>query len=276
MMLLYFELCLRITTGLTFFDIGLLYIFMFSIAGGLLLNFLFSFFNAKGRSVVTWIATVFFVLFFGSQFFYYTIFGTFYTFYSMVNGGAAFQFINTILTTLAKIWLPLLLYFVPIAVLIVSRRFRMKQKKRPARQKIALLVSVALLQALTVFAVWTDQGEGLSSNMLYFGSADTASSVSRFGAVTAMRLDIQKTIFPPAGGPTSEIGPGTKNHIPDSLYAKQVYDLDFDKLIADAPNDTVEALHKYFSTMSPTNMNSYTGKFAGYNLILLTAEGFGP
>lgn len=274
--LLYLELCLRATSGLTFFDIGLLYVSMFSIVAGLLLTLLFGFFGAKGRSLATWIATVFFVLFYGSQFFYYTIFGTFYTFYSMVNGGAAFQFIDTILTTFAKIWLPLLLYFIPVVLLIATRRFRMKQKKRPARQIIALLIAVVLLHGLTVFAIWTDQGAGLSSNLLYFGSADTASSVSRFGALTGMRLDIQKTIFPPTGGPSGTMGPGTKNHIPDSLYAKQVYDLDFDKLIANAPNDTVKALHKYFSTVTPTNMNSYSGKFAGYNLILLTAEGFSP
>lgn len=275
--LLYFEFCLRLTVKLPFFDLGLLYIFMFSLVTGLLIALVAGLFGVKWRRFFLWASTIIFVVFYGSQFFYYTIFGTFYTFYSMVNGGAAFQFIDTILSTLTKIWLPLLLYFVPVFALILSRRFRNNQPSLAGRQKIALLVTIALLQAFTVFAIWTDQGEGLSSNILYFGNADTASSVARFGALTAMRLDIQKTIFPPEDGPTdSTIGPGSKNNIPDSLYAKQVYNLDFDKLIAAAPNDTVKALHKYFSTVKPTNLNSYSGKFEGYNLILLTAEGFGP
>jgi len=275
--ILYFELCLRVTAGLPFFDVGLLYILMFSIAAGGLLTLLLGFFGTKGRSVATWILTIFFVIFYGSQFFYYSIFGTFYTFYSMINGGAAFQFYDTIIANFGKVWLPLLLFFLPIVLLILTSSFRKKQPGTNGRRRLALLLSVVLLQALTVFAVWTDQGEGLNSNMLYFGSADTASSISRFGALTAMRLDIQKTIFPPEDGPSGgTLGPGSKNNIPDSLYAKQVYDLDFDKLIASAPNSTVKALHKYFSTVTPTNMNSYSGKFEGYNLILLTAEGFSP
>ena len=276
-MILYFEFCLRLTTKTPFLDVGLLYLTMFSIVAGGLITLLLSFFMTKGRSVITWIVTIFFVLFYGSQFFYYSIFGTFYTFYSMINGGAAFQFLDTILTTFASIWIPLLFYMVPVVAVILLRRFRKKQLKISGKQKIAILIAVVLLQGITVFAVWTDQGEGLNSNMLYFGTADTASSVAHFGALTALRLDIQKTIFPPDGGPAGgSIGPGSKNNIPDSLYAKQVYDLDFDKLIAEAPNNTVEALHKYFSTANPTNLNSYSGKYAGYNLILITAEGFGP
>lgn len=275
--ILYLEICLRLTTSIPFFDLGLLYLTLFSAAAGGLITLLLGFFGATGRGLISWIITIFFVLFYGSQFFYYSIFGTFYTFYSMINGGAAFQFFDTILTTLSNIWIPLLFFIVPVVAMLLLRRFRKKQQRIPGRQKIALLIAVVLLQGITVFAVWTDQGEGLNSNMLYFGSADTASSVARFGALTALRLDIQKTFFPPEGGPAGGgIGPGSKNNIPDSLYAKQVYDLDFDKLIANAPNNTVEALHKYFSTATPTNLNSFSGKFAGYNLILITAEGFGP
>jgi lipoteichoic acid synthase len=274
--LLYLELCLRVATGLPFFDIGIIYTTMFSVTAGGLITFVLCFFGNKARSAITWVVIVFFALFYGSQFVYYSIFGTFYTFYSMVNGGGVFQFYNTILTALGKDWMLLLLFFVPVAALIASRQFRKTQPNGSTRQRIILLVVIVLLQGMTVFAIWMDKGEGLNSNMLYFGTADTASSVSRFGALTALRLDIQKTIFPPESGPTSVLGPGAKNHLPDSLYAKQVYNLDFDKLIANAPNDTVKALHKYFSTVTPTTKNSYSGKFAGYNLILITAEGFSP
>jgi phosphoglycerol transferase MdoB-like AlkP superfamily enzyme len=275
--ILYLEICLRLTTKTPFFDIGLIYLAMFSVAAGILLTLLLSFFGNKVREAMSWIITIFFMLFYGSQFFYYSIFGTFYTFYSMINGGAAFQFLDTIITALTKIWIPLLLYMVPVAAMVLFHNFNKKQAKMSGRQKIAMLVAVVLLQGIAVFAVWTDQGDGLNSNMLYFGSADTASSVARFGALTAMQLDIQKTIFPPEGGPADDgIGPGSKNNIPDALYAKQIYNLDFDKLIANAPNDTVKALHEYFANVTPTNMNSYSGKFAGYNLILITAEGFSP
>lgn len=53
-----------------------------------------------------------------------------------------------------------------------------------------------------------------------------------------------------------------------------VLDVDFDALIASAPNDGVKWLHQYFQSTTPTNKNEYTGMFEGYNVIFITAEGF--
>lgn len=53
-----------------------------------------------------------------------------------------------------------------------------------------------------------------------------------------------------------------------------VMDVDFDALIASAPNDEVKWLHQYFQSVTPTNKNKYTGMFEGYNVIFITAEGF--
>lgn len=55
-----------------------------------------------------------------------------------------------------------------------------------------------------------------------------------------------------------------------------VINIDFDSLIANEKNDTIQTLHQYFQAQQPTNKNEYTGMFKGYNLILLTAEGFSP
>ena len=35
-------------------------------------------------------------------------------------------------------------------------------------------------------------------------------------------------------------------------------------------------MHQYFSSLPPTYKNEYTGKYKGYNLILITAESFSP
>lgn len=55
-----------------------------------------------------------------------------------------------------------------------------------------------------------------------------------------------------------------------------VLDIDFASLAESAPNDTIRQMHSYFSTVTPTNRNEYTGMFKGYNLIFLTAESFSP
>ncbi|MBQ7915992.1 MAG: LTA synthase family protein [Firmicutes bacterium] len=53
-----------------------------------------------------------------------------------------------------------------------------------------------------------------------------------------------------------------------------VLEIDFDKLISEAPNDTVAVMHEYFQSQEPTYTNEYTGMFEGYNLIWVLAESF--
>lgn len=55
-----------------------------------------------------------------------------------------------------------------------------------------------------------------------------------------------------------------------------VLNIDFASLIENEKKDTIQTLHQYFEVQQPTNKNEYTGMFEGYNLILLTAEGFSP
>jgi membrane-anchored protein YejM (alkaline phosphatase superfamily) len=45
-------------------------------------------------------------------------------------------------------------------------------------------------------------------------------------------------------------------------------------LNASSGNDDITWLNNYFSSITPTNKNQYTGMFEGYNMIFITAEGF--
>jgi len=53
-----------------------------------------------------------------------------------------------------------------------------------------------------------------------------------------------------------------------------IMDIDFDKLIENETDKSIITMHKYFSSVEPTNKNKYTGIFKDYNLIMITAEGF--
>ena len=53
-------------------------------------------------------------------------------------------------------------------------------------------------------------------------------------------------------------------------------DIDFEELARNEDNQAIRTLHNYFASVKPTNKNEYTGMFEGYNLILITAEGFSP
>ncbi|MCQ4772031.1 LTA synthase family protein, partial [Intestinimonas massiliensis] len=51
-------------------------------------------------------------------------------------------------------------------------------------------------------------------------------------------------------------------------------DIDFAALLAEETDPAVAELHQYFSQRPPTLKNEYTGRFAGKNLLFITAEGF--
>ncbi len=53
-----------------------------------------------------------------------------------------------------------------------------------------------------------------------------------------------------------------------------VLNIDFERLAEEAKDKKIKNLHSYFAGAAPTNKNEYTGMFEGYNLIMLTAEGY--
>lgn len=55
-----------------------------------------------------------------------------------------------------------------------------------------------------------------------------------------------------------------------------VLKIDFEQLIQNEDDKNIRVLHEYFKDATPTKKNEYTGMFEGYNLILITAEGFSP
>ena len=60
-------------------------------------------------------------------------------------------------------------------------------------------------------------------------------------------------------------------------YGYNVIDeIDFDAIIGAETNSNYLKLHKYFSSLTPTKKNEYTGIFEGKNLIYMTCESFSP
>ncbi|HCW73733.1 MAG TPA: phosphoglycerol transferase, partial [Clostridiaceae bacterium] len=58
------------------------------------------------------------------------------------------------------------------------------------------------------------------------------------------------------------------------VYEDQVMDIDYEKIIGETTNENLKNMHIYYSSRKPSKENEYTGKFEGYNLILITAEGY--
>ncbi len=239
------------------------------------------------------------LLFCGSQLIYYKIFGCFYSAYSMANGGAAFQFWNTILVALWRNLPWLLVMLLPtLFICIFGHRLLPATGRRRALPALIPLVFAVALQFLLVLALPIGGKAPMSPYDLYHNNSDTYYSVNKLGLATAFRLDVTRllsgkssggsiqleiptTTAPPVSTevPSTKTDPGAETTeeittAPTIDTSPNVLSLDFDQLIADASNDDVKEVHQYFQSRTPSNKNEKTGLFEGCNLILITAEAF--
>ncbi|MBR0137275.1 MAG: LTA synthase family protein, partial [Erysipelotrichaceae bacterium] len=190
--------------------------------------------------------------------------------------------------------LPFVLY------VILHKRYSLP-KKKSSLKGISFKLSLACLQLFAIFVLYS----GTWKTLLYMQS-DVTATMKTFGLNTGSIVDISEMLF---GAPSEEIdnpydkpddpqgevkkldtlktGPLIDNinrmivegHLDGGNSGRTVYtyntlNIDWDKLIAEAPNATIRDMHKYFASVPASNKNDYTGMFEGKNLIFLTLEGF--
>lgn len=285
----YQELLLRLfDQNIDFFGIALLRILLFSLAAGLCLFLILDLLPwrraariAGGVMIVIW--TTLFCIERGCR----GGTGIYYGFRFM--GGMAGDVVGDfgdIVIQLALGLIPfILLSLVPVAAYFLLRRTIVREEGQDPGIRIILGVGLAVCQlvgwAMSVFG-------GAASFYTYEYTANA--SIPNFGLITTARLELEYTVAgvptpplddfiddpidtpPPTPGGTVEPTAGpTQRPIPSG---PNVLDIDFEALAEGEDDETIQAMHKYFGSVIPSEKNEYTGMFEGKNLILLTAEGF--
>ena len=217
---------------------------------------------------------------------YFTIFQTFASLYSASGLGEAMA--GFFLSMMMGIWrsMPYLAAeALPLILLLFLRRridFTL-----PSRGPVAVLATACLLQAAAVFWTLCSTGGAVSPRYIYAESFMLNESVEEFGVATTLRLDTRQLLgryalllredLPAADlniPSDEELEPRPPESPEDPVYEDNVLAIDFAALAEAEEDETLRDLHSYFATVEPTEQNEYTGKFAGKNLILITAEAF--
>ena len=163
--------------------------------------------------------------------------------------------------------LPCLLYFV----------FRKKIDHGHTLENYGILKSIGAAALSFALALGTIAGDS-ALKTAYFDQYNFQNSISSFGLLTALRQDLNKTLF----GRSNEFriveeeetavnedteGNRYNIHTPNQML------IDFDALAADG-SDLEARLDNYVKNQKPSMTNDYTGLFEGKNLIMITAEAF--
>ncbi|WP_223702255.1 LTA synthase family protein [Sutcliffiella deserti] len=270
----------NITTGFGLF---------LSIVFSLPLVFIFSVLGSVFKDDISFIISgiILFLLGFlySSQLVYHDFFRTFYSFYSAGNAVQVLDFWKEIV---AAVWANLLWifpFFLPFVFLLVYGRKVFSFRKANFRLILYMLLGAIMFHSLSLLIVANGEREQNSAYDLYFNNSSPILSVEKLGLLTSMRIDFKRALTgwslvleEPLVVSVPRVKQNSSSE--DSLeVTKEEYNvmaIDFEKLIDKEQNETLVRMHQYFTKIPPTKKNEYTGKFNGYNLILLTAEGFSP
>ncbi len=215
----------------------------------------------------------------GSQLFYYSSFKTFYTVYSLFHGTQVVEFYREIIILIQKNWWWLIILSMPMVIFFLIKKNMPKLIIR--KEMFALLICVTLLfHVIGLFVINRDPKDPASPYDAYYYHEYPVDSVDRLGVLTNFRIDVKRAII--------DVLPYIKNRErepeiiidpndpedPNEEKEYNVLEIDFEKLIEMAANDTLKDMHRYFSNVRPTNKNDKTGIYEGYNLIVIVAESF--
>lgn len=272
--LLLWELNLRFTafTGFVRFLPGL----GFTLAFGAVLTALVYLPGWAGR-ICGWVFPPLLALIYAVQLVYYEIFGSFLSLAFVSAGGDAVTTFYTIM--IGAIWrrLPqLLLIFAPVVAFYILRHKGILPKDG-CHWKLLVSLGVSALYlfagTLMTLPVYGDVPNS-PATVLRSPTSTVDRWAEHFGILTAEALDLGRQGS--TGVPVFSLlsGNGLFSRTIDYDEWNMLEEMDFEALDAMTDDPALESLNAYFSSVEGTKKNEFTGKFQGYNLIVLCAEAF--
>ena len=261
----------------------LIYIPLFSIAIGLVLDFICCMFKPmtcrRLAVVLLFLCTFWYMV----QTVYFNVSTTFLTLYSVGTGaGPITQFWREILLGILQSFPVLLLEAVPAVLMVWKGRRSFPGAESSKRLCRLLFTGAAGFHVIAFLLILLPLGGLMSPRFLYQDSFIPELTVSNFGVLTTLRLDAQQLLFDKNQEPPEELAPDPNTapvFVPAPEPAPREYnvmDIDFEALAAAESDSILSTAHSYFGSREATAKNQYTGMFEGKNLIFITAESFSP
>ena len=293
---LFYEFVLKIKVFGLSFDEGFFFTLLFSLSAGLLMTAVCTFFKTKVANIITIVSLSVFLLIYGSQLVYNEIFKKFYTLFSLQGAGEAIKGFTGSMWKGIGVSVPYIILFIaPLALYLIFRKRILKPRKTKPKMTLTLLGSSLAIFVVAVVLVNFSTVGTPSAKDLYFHTFTVEPSIRNFGVLTSVRLDFQHIILPysenlneddiveipdlPVIPPPPVIEEPEDDPIVEEPIVEEIFvpvdnamDIDFESLINNETDSELLAMNKYFSSLTPTQTNEYTGMFEGKNLVFMTCE----
>lgn len=270
--IIFLELVYRTFIIGNLFSINTLMVILFSIPFIVIFSTIATLFSEKANKVLNIILTSALTLVTLAQIVYYNFYDSIFSFFSLTTGtGQVMQFWQMIIDVILRIWYIFVIILIPyILFLVFNKKFNFKRPNKTIviSEIVALILSII---GITILVHFDNKGI-YSLRRLLFKTHAPMLTINKTGLLTMETIDIYRYLF----GFKEEIYIEEKTEpvIKEEKKEYNVYNIDFDKLIAETTDNNLINMHKFFQSVEPTEKNKYTGMFKGKNLIFITAEAF--
>lgn len=271
--ILFLEYIYRIFIIKDFLNINTLIVTVFSFIYITLFSFVTNVFCEKANKIITVFLTIIITFFTLAQIVYYNFYNSIFSFYSLTTGtGQVLHFWSMIVEVIVRIWYIFVLILIPVILFIIfnNKIFEYKRNKGIILYTFIIGLIVSVLSSYVLIKKY-DKGQLYSLNNLIYKTHAPMLTINKTGLLTMEVIDIYRYFF------GFEENFDIKNDEVKNVSKKIEYnklDIDFDKLIEESNDETIKSMHEYFSSLTPSEKNKYTGMFKGKNLIFITAEAF--
>lgn len=271
--ILFLEYIYRIFIIKDFLNINTLIVTVFSFIYITLFSFVTNVFCEKANKIITVFLTIIITFFTLAQIVYYNFYNSIFSFYSLTTGtGQVLHFWSMIVEVIVRIWYVFALILIPVILFIIfnNKIFEYKRNKGIILYTFIIGLIVSMLSSYVLIKKY-DKGQLYSLNNLIYKTHAPMLTINKTGLLTMEVIDIYRYFF------GFEENFDIKNDEVKNVSKRIEYnklDIDFDKLIEESNDETIKSMHEYFSSLTPSEKNKYTGMFKGKNLIFITAEAF--
>lgn len=277
--ILFFILYIEMITKIFVFKSGAYFFntILFSIPFIILFYFICNIFKEKGNKIIGYILTFIITFYYAFQCVFYRLFSLLFSFNSISMAHNAVDFKDMAFSAAFNNLPIIILYFVPFILLIIFRK-RINFKRTNKMNLISLLGLLLIAYGVSILSLNINKEDVYSRYNLYYNINDEYKTTQKFGMATYTSIDIKRVLFgfDEAIIQTNINAPKVIRNVEhqEEVITYNQIDIDFDSLIQNESNTTIQNILTYFKNSSPTNQSKYTGMFKGKNLIFILAEGF--
>lgn len=271
--ILFLEYIYRIFIIKDFLNINTLIVTVFSFIFITLFSFITNVFCEKANKIITVFLTIIITFFTLAQIVYYNFYNSIFSFYSLTTGtGQVLHFWSMIVEVIVRIWYIFALILIPVILFIIfnNKIFEYKRNKGAVLYTFIIGLIVSVLSSYVLIKEY-DKGQLYSLNNLIYKTHAPMLTINKTGLLTMEVIDIYRYFF--GFEENFDIKKGEVKNAQKIIEYNKL-DIDFDKLIEESNDETIKSMHEYFSNLTPSEKNEYTGMFKGKNLIFITAEAF--